>query len=363
MTRIAKGFAALAAVSALLLTSCAIEDDADSAPTADGATTQTDAATAELEDTLVVACGNQEDVCQAWVAAFEEKTGVATSYVRLASGEAVARLESAKSNPEFDVWHGGPVDGYNVAASAGLLEQYDSPAAADIDPAYMDPDGYWGGIYVGVLGFCSNQAVLDSLGLDVPQTWDDLLKPELKGQIMMAHPATSGTAFTTLWTQVVLRGGEQEALDWMQKMHANILQYTKSGSAPAQSAGRGEVATSIVFSHDCVKYEEQGMSDLVTSIPSDGTGWEIGGVALIKDAQHPNAAKQYYDWALSAEAQEIGPKHQSYQLLTNPNGTPDERMVNLDEVTLVDYDFQAAAEAKEALTARFDEEIAAAPKE
>lgn len=146
-------------------------------------------------------------------------------------------------------------------------------------------------------------------------------------------------------------------------MHGNVLQYTKSGSAPAQSAGRGEVATSIVFSHDCVKYEEQGMSDLITTIPSDGTGWEIGGVALIKGAKHPNAAKQYYDWALSAEAQEIGPQHQSYQLFTNPNGTPDERMVNLDDITLVDYDFKAAADAKEALTARFDEEIAAAPKE
>ncbi|MDO5676598.1 MAG: ABC transporter substrate-binding protein [Propionibacteriaceae bacterium] len=369
MTLRIRTIAAAAAVSALLLSSCAIEDETTPAPPADGATTGaagTEPAApsaAEPEDSLVVACGNQEDVCQAWVAAFEEKTGVATSYVRLASGEAVARLESAKSNPEFDVWHGGPVDGYNVAAAAGLLDTYNSPAASEIDPKYMDPDGYWGGIYVGVLGFCSNQAVQHGLGVEAPKTWDDLLDPKLKGQIMMAHPATSGTAFTTLWTQVVLRGGEDQALDWMRQLHGNILQYTKSGSAPAQSAGRGEVATSIVFSHDCVKYEEQGMTDLVTTIPSDGTGWEIGGVALIKGAQHPNAAKLYYDWALSAEAQEIGPKHQSYQLFTNPNGAPDERMVNLDEVTLVDYDFKAAAEAKESLTARFDEEIAAAPKE
>ncbi|HHT13622.1 MAG TPA: ABC transporter substrate-binding protein [Propionibacterium sp.] len=368
MTRIARGIAAAAAVSALLLTSCAIEDEPTTAPPADGGTqaagdASDPAAPAELEDSLVVACGNQEDVCQAWVSAFEEETGVATSYVRLASGEAVARLESARSNPEFDVWHGGPVDGYNVAASADLLEQYQSPVASEIDSAYMDPDGYWGGVYIGVLGFCSNQAVLDDLGIEAPQTWDDLLKPELKGQIMMAHPATSGTAFTTLWTQVVLRGGEDEALDWMGQMHGNILQYTKSGSAPAQSAGRGEVATSIVFSHDCVKYEEQGMSDLVTTIPGDGTGWEIGGVALIANAQNPNAAKAYYDWALSPAAQEIGPQHQSYQLLTNPNAASDERMVNLDDITLVDYDFSAAADAKSALTARFDEEIATAPRE
>lgn len=339
-------------VSALLLAGCAIDDE----PTGDGTQDATD-------QHLTVACGNQEDVCQAWTQAFEAETGIPTSYVRLASGEAVARLESARNNPEFDVWHGGPVDGYNVAAEAGLLATYESPTAADVDPAFMDPNGYWGGVYVGVLGFCSNQTVLDSLGIQPPQTWDDLLAPELKGQIMMAHPATSGTAFATLWTQVVLRGGEDEALDWMKQLHGNILQYTTSGSAPAQSAGRGEVGVSIVFSHDCVKYAEQGMSDLVTTIPSDGTGWEIGGVALIEGTKNEAAAKMYYDWALGAEAQGIGPQHQSYQLLTNKNATPDERMVNLDEINRVDYDFAAAAAAKDALTARFDEEIATAPKE
>ena len=38
-------------------------------------------------------------------------------------------------------------------------------------------------------------------------------------------------------------------------------------------------------------------------------------------------------------------------------------MVKLDDVALIDYDFKAAAEAKPELTKRFDEEIAAQPKE
>ncbi|MDO5736267.1 MAG: ABC transporter substrate-binding protein, partial [Propionibacteriaceae bacterium] len=344
--------------SALLLGSCAI-DDGETSTTGDNSGSSKPAG----DQSLTVACSNQEDVCQGWVKAFEEKTGIKTSYVRLSSGEAVARLESAKGSPEFDVWHGGPVDGYNVAASDGLLEKYDSPAGADIDEKYMDPEGYWGGVYIGVMGLCSNQKVLSELGVEVPKTWDDLLNPKLKKQIMMAHPATSGTAFTALWTQVVLRGGEDEALEWMGKLNSNILQYTKSGSAPAQSAGRGEVAVAIVFSHDCVKYNEQGMTDLVTTIPSDGTGWEIGGVALVADAKNQDAAKQYFDWALSAEAQEVGPQFQSYQLFTNPDATPNDAMVDLDEVNLVDYDFVKAAEAKDELTSRFDEEIATAPKE
>lgn len=344
------------AAASLVLTACAI-DDKSKAPDSNAS------GQAALSGELVVACGNQEDVCQAWTQAFQAKTGVKTSYVRLASGEAVARLEAGKSNPEFDVWHGGPVDGYNVAAEAGLLAKYDSPATKDIPKKYMDPAGYWGGVYVGVIGFCSNQKVLDSLGVQAPKKWEDLLNPKLHGQIMMAHPATSGTAFATLWTQVKVQGSDDKAIDWMKKLHNNVLQYTKSGSAPAQAAGRGEVAVSIVFSHDCIKYKEQGMSDLVATIPSDGTGWEIGGVALIAGAKNEAAAKAYYDWALSPEAEEIGPKHQSYQVLTNPHAKVDDRMVKLDQINLIDYDFPAAANAKSKLVDRFNEQIATAPKQ
>ena len=40
-----------------------------------------------------------------------------------------------------------------------------------------------------------------------------------------------------------------------------------------------------------------------------------------------------------------------------------DKMVDLDSVNLIDYDFAAAAQAKPELTARFDDEVAAAPKD
>nr|NLD41129.1 ABC transporter substrate-binding protein [Actinomycetales bacterium] len=312
---------------------------------------------------LTIACGAMEDLCQAWTQAFTEKTGIETSFVRLSSGETVARLASAKSNPEFDVWHGGPVDGYGAAVQQELLAAYDSPTAAEIPDKYKDPEHMWTGVYVGVLGFCSNERVLGELGVDVPTSWDDLVDPALRGQVSTAHPSTSGTAFTTLWTQVVRLGGEEQAMEFMAELHPNVLQYSKSGTAPGQVAGRGEVAVGLVFSHDCVKYHEEGMAELVVSFPEDGTGYEVGGVALVAGSPNEPAAQQYIDWAISAEAQNIGQTVGSYQVLTHPDGTVDERMVSLDDVNLVDYDFALAAQEKPALTARFDEEIASAPRD
>lgn len=313
---------------------------------------------------LTVLCGAQEDWCQLMTKTFQEKTGIETNYVRMSSGEAMARLEASKENPEFDVWHGGPADGYMTAKNGGLLEAYVSPNAAVIPENLKDAEGYWTGVYVGALGYCSNQAVLNDLGVDVPTSWADLLNPALKGQVAVAHPATSGTAFTAFWTQMTLNNfDETAAFDYFRQLHNNILQYTKSGSAPGQMAGRGEIGVAIIFSHDCVKFNEEGMKDLVVSFPSEGTGYEVGGVAIIKNSPNLDAAKQYVDWTLTAEAQELGPQVKSYQLPTNPDAKVSEKSVKLSDVKLINYDFVKSGEMKPELTERFDADIAPAPKE
>ena len=296
--------------------------------------------------------------------AFQSASGIQTRYQRLSSGEALARIRASKGNQEFDVWHGGPADGYAAAKAEGLLEPYVPPIASQIPAQLKDKDGAWTGVYVGALGFCSNTSVLNQLGVAVPTAWDDLLNPKLKGQIAMSHPATSGTAFTAFWTVVTLNHFDlDQSFAYFKKLHNNILQYPKTGSAPGPMAGRGEVATAIIFAHDCVMFNEQGMKDLTVSFPSEGTGYEIGGVAIIQGARNPAAARQYVAWALTAEAQEIPPTVQSYQLPTNPRAAVSAKSPKLSEIKLVDYDFVRSGAQKNAITERFDAEIAPAPKQ
>ena len=315
----------------------------------------------KLSGSLTVVCGATEAWCNAMTTAFTKLTGVTTKFVRLSSGETVARLDAAKNNPEFDVWHGGPADGFGVARIGGLIDKYASPSRNFIPKKYQDDDGYWTGVYVGALGFCTNTKEIRRLGLQAPTSWAELLNPKLAKNISTAHPSTSGTAFTTLWTQVTRLGSEAAGLDYMAKMHKNVLQYTKSGVGPVAIVGRGEAAVGLVFSHDCVAGKLQGLPLKVT-FPSEGTGYEIGGVALIKGAKNPEAAKSYIDFALSREAQNLGPTVAAFQVLTNPKTKVDPRMVKLGGLTIVAYDFDKAAAAKKALTAKFDATIAIAPK-
>jgi iron(III) transport system substrate-binding protein len=313
---------------------------------------------------VTVVCGATQEWCEAMTAGFTEETGIEANFVRLSSGEALARITAGKDNPEFDVWHGGPADGYANAYAQGLLEAYVSPNAAQIDEKHKDPNGGWTGVYVGALGFCNNTKVIAEKGADVPESWEDLLQPELAQNIAMAHPGTSGTAYTGLWTQIARNDGDvDKGKEYMVSLHANILQYPKTGTAPGQMAARGEIATGIIFAHDCVALQDEGFTDLKVTFPSEGTGYEVGGLGLINKAHNPISAKKYIDWALTAKAQEIPPTARAYQLPTNPDAAVDPRVPDLSKITLVEYDFEAAGAAKSDLVAWFEANVAQAPRE
>ena len=316
------------------------------------------------EAQLTVLCGAQEAWCQAMIGAFQKATGIPTRYQRMSGGEALAHIRASQTNPEFDVWHGSPVDGYVAAKNEGLLEPYRSPNAEIIPTQVKDQDGIWTGVYVAALGFCSNQRVLREINVPMPTSWQDLLNPKLKGQIAMAHPATSGTAFEALWTVVTLNHMDVDrAFIYLRQLHNNILQYPKTGSAPGVMAGRGEVATAIISSYDCIMFNEQGMKDLVVSFPKEGTGYEVGAIAILKGTRNLQAAKKYVDWSLSIQAQEIPPTIQMYQVPTNPLATVSPKSPRVSEIPLVDYDFEKSGAQKKVLTERFDAEVASEPRQ
>ncbi|WP_431030855.1 ABC transporter substrate-binding protein [Plantibacter sp. RU18] len=309
-------------------------------------------------------CSPQEEWCQLIAAEFTKVSGIPANYVRLSGGEAVARLSATGETPEFDAWFGGGAEGHLAADEGGYVEPYVSPNADVIADEYKDADGRWTGVYVGALSFCSNTDVLDEIGADAPTSWNDLLDLKYKSNIAMAHPGTSGTAYQALWTQVEIDDGDQdEALAYFGKLHSNILQYSKSGSAPGQMAGRGEVATGIIFAQDCQKFINEGFTNLTTTFPEEGTGYEVGAVSLIKNARNPEGAKAFIDWSLTAEAQDLAATVGSYSVPTNPNAKITDDMVDFDDLNLVHADIDAAGAARNELTTRFDTEVAPAPKE
>jgi len=330
-------------------------------PAAPAASSQSAAPAAEEkkipEGKLTVYVGFQEDHAVAAMKKFTEETGIPAEMTRMSAGEILAKVRAEKDNPQADIWYGGPADTFVAAVKENLLAPYKSPVAEVIAPKFKDPDGYWTGIYVGAIGFASNKEFLEKNQLEPPTKWEDLLNPKLKGQIVMANPASSGTAYTALYTILNVMGGEEPGFEFLKKLHQQVQQYTTSGSAPGRMVGMGEAGVGILFAHDVIKYQQEGFDNLILTIPSDGTGYETGAVAIINNSKNHELAKYFIDWALGVSAQELGQTVGSYQNLTNPNAKEPELAVKLSEINLIDYDPFAAGEARQRLLDRWNSEV------
>ncbi|WP_315115622.1 ABC transporter substrate-binding protein [Clostridium intestinale] len=305
---------------------------------------------------LTIYCGLMEDHMVKVVEEFKKETGVQAEAVRMSSGEILGRIRAEKDNPKASVWYGGPADAFVQASEEGLLENYISKNASDIPDKYKDKDGAWTGIYVGYLGFASNKKLLDEKGVKAPTSWKDLLKPEFKGQVSIANPGSSGTAYTMLATMIQLMG-EEEGLKYMKELNANIKSYEKSGTAPARMAGQGEVMVGISFLHDGIKYREEGMKDLVLTAPVEGTGYEIGSTAILKGGPDQEAAKMFIDYVLTKEVQELGKTVGSYQFLTNEKAVAPELANEIKGTKLIDYDLDWAGKNRSALVEKWNQAI------
>ena len=115
------------------------------------------------QEKLTFYAGLQEDHAAMIAERFQKETGIQTEFVRLSSGETLARLKAERDNMTASVWYGGPVDGIVAANEEGLIEAYISPEAKNIKEEFKEPNGVWTGIYVGYLGFVGNEKVLKCL--------------------------------------------------------------------------------------------------------------------------------------------------------------------------------------------------------
>ncbi|XAZ26132.1 ABC transporter substrate-binding protein (plasmid) [Sinorhizobium sp. B11] len=312
---------------------------------------------------LNLICSADVVICEMMKDSFEKQTDIKVNMVRLSSGETYAKVRAEARNPKTDIWWAGTGDPHLQAASEGLTQEYKSPMLDQLnDWAKKQAESAnfrTVGVYAGALGWGYNTDLLAKKGLKEPKCWADLLDPSYKGEIQIANPNSSGTAYTALATLVQIMG-EDKAFDYLGKLNANISQYTKSGSAPVKAAARGEATIGIVFMHDAVAQTVEGFP--VKSVaPCEGTGYEIGSMSIIKGAKNLDNAKKWYDWALTAEVQSHMKDAKSFQLPSNKSAEVPKESPKFEDIKLIDYDFKTYGDPdrRKALLSRWDKEIGA----
>ena len=300
---------------------------------------------------LMVYGGSDEPHVAAVCQAFEEKTGIKTSYIRMSGNDCYNRILEERENPQGDVWYGGTWDPYIAAAKEGLLYEYaDCEHAPYKSENFGVGEPYWFGIYSGYIGFICDAEELEARGLEVPTSWEDLTDPKYEGLLVMANPGATGTGVMTvsILYQVF---GEEKALEMIAEMDKNVTTYVKTGSGTSHNVALGEAAIGVGFLHTGLMYVDDGYDNFELTAPSEGTGYEVGGTAIIEGAKNLDEAKLFVQFALTPECQEIGQTVGSLQFLTVEGAQDPESAQSLIDmgINLIDYDSDWTGEHKNEL--------------
>lgn len=313
---------------------------------------------------VTVLCSPAVEWCDALKAHFPRATGITLDFVRMSSGEALTRLRAEKANPSFDVWFGGTGDPHFVANEEGLTEFLRPRNWDELRPELRDAvGGKYIPLYAGVLGWALNPRLLREKNLPEPRTWKDLADPRYRGLVAYPNPTTSGTAYTMVATMVQLYG-EREAFEVLKRIHPNVAEYSRAGAAPGVLTGRGEIAIGVTFNHDSVVQILRGFP-ITYGSARDGTGYEIGGLSLIKGAPNRANAVTFIEWALSPDAQKLASEFgESFQLPSNSK-TPVPRVSpRFQDFNVIKYDFVkfGKADVRDHLLGRWLKEVFPLPK-
>jgi putative spermidine/putrescine transport system substrate-binding protein len=241
---------------------------------------------------------------------FKKKYGLKINEINPDAGSA-DEIEAIKANKD----NKGPqapdvIDvAFTFGGSAkkdGLIQPYKVSTWDSIPAALKDADGFWYGDYYGVLTFEVNADVVKTL----PQDWNDLLKPEYKGQVALAgDPRKSGQAISAVYAAALANGGSLDdaspGLAWFDKLN-KAGNFVPVIAKPATIA-KGETPIAIRWDYNALANRDTsaGNPKIEVIVPKSGVLAGVYVQAISAYAPHPNAAKLWMEYLYSDEGQLI----------------------------------------------------------
>ncbi|KAA0697266.1 extracellular solute-binding protein [Neorhizobium sp. P12A] len=135
---------------------------------------------------------------------------------------------------------------------------------------------------------------------DAPKTWKDLLDPKYKGKLVKSHPGYSGNVMTATYALSQLLGW-----DYFQKLGQQSVMQVQSSTEPPKVLAQGERPIEADGNEYNVFILQDKGVPIKAIYPPEGTSIAYGNAAILKYAPHPNAAKLFYSFMFSQQAQQL----------------------------------------------------------
>lgn len=288
--------AALSMMSVALLTGCSGKSDSDA---------------------LVIYSSMTENDLQALTDLLgEEFPNMKIEIVNGNAGELTTRIAAETNNPQGDMMWGG-LDVADGDKYTDIFEHWLSEHENTVAPEYKSPNGFYNMDHLSTVAFCVNKDLEAKLGFEI-KGYEDLLRPELKGKILLADPASSSSAWNNLSNIMAVYGYDSEkSWDYITKLINNGLVIASSSSASFKSVESGEYVVGLTYEDGIAALIKSGAKNIKLVYPKEGTSASAFGTAVIKGAPHADNAKAVINYIMSPKGQKaIGEKISSLRMTT-----------------------------------------------
>ena len=208
--------------------------------------------------------------------------------------------------PDADIFLGAGAPAHEILKKEGMIVPY-RPKDWDMVPAkwggmkVKDAGDYWTCFAPWIVTNLYNEKVLKKLRLPPPKTWNDLLNPIYRGNIVHTLPYASGTMHETV--EILIQGfGEKEAWKYLRLLAAQLARFSTGSTDTTQLTGRGEVPIGIAQPQmNAMAARKDGYP--VRDLLPEKTILVPEAVALLKGAPNEATAKIFLDWLFSLDGQ------------------------------------------------------------
>jgi putative spermidine/putrescine transport system substrate-binding protein len=227
-------------------------------------------------------------------------------YNDLGSAATVVALEKARNRPQADTAYYFAASGVD-AAKKGVVAPFKPVNFEKLPAVFREPEGRWFTIHSLTIAFVVNTKLVKN----VPQSWDDLLKPEYRNSIVYLDPRSTGVGQVLAFAANFAAGGDmanvQPGLDYLGKLHkaGNVLRVL--GTTPYAQFVKGEIPIWISYENDGLKAKHtDGLGDAVAVvIPKEASAAAPYGISLVEKGPNPNAGKLWLNFVMTEYGQGI----------------------------------------------------------
>ena len=265
----------------------------------------------------------------------------------MATGNSAAKIKNEKSKIEADI-----ILDLETAHMASVQDNF-------ADLSYFDKSIYLDGVntsdnYLIWVKYTMNLIIdneyFKTHNLEIPKTYEDLLKPEYKNLIAMPDPKTSGTGYA-FYINAVNIMGEEKAIEYFKLLKENLREFTTSGSGPTNLLKQGEIAIALGMTSQGVSAINEGYNFSIVELET-GSPYNTTSTGIIKGKENQKNVKEVFEWLINEYGKYDKEKHMPDVILKNQENKVENYPTDLTDANM---DGINSVEMKEKLIKKWGE--------